>query len=424
MRVIKKSISIMLALALTLSLTSVTALADEGEITTWAQLKGAIDSAADGDTITLTQDITAGPDDELLIVSGKSITLNLNGCKLDRGRTSSDVNGHVIEVYSDGALCLYDSSFGGTVTGGWANNGGGICNYGTLEVEFVTISGNRSVSTGGGIVNHGMLTLTDVTIEDNITEGSGGGVWSDGPVIMNSGVFQRNKAANGSGGAILSRKSLSIASGEFKENSVTGAGGAIWSDGTAAISTATFENNTGAINGGAIANHGTMTLTNCYIANNSASAAGGAVFSGNNGNFEVNAKLTVRSGKIIENSAPLGGGIYVESDTVILEDTDVWDNTANEKGGGVYVSASLSDNILMNPDSKGKLEASGSSISYNTAANGGGIYITQQYMELGEDNGYRFCMGSADLTDSSVSENKASVDGGGIVNYGELMLSN
>ena len=67
-------------------------------------------------------------------------TLDLNGNTLSRNLSSIDPNGHVIEVYNDGTLTVKDSGKDGKIKGGRANNGGGICNYGTLYFQGGTIT--------------------------------------------------------------------------------------------------------------------------------------------------------------------------------------------------------------------------------------------------------------------------------------------
>ena len=53
-------------LIIALCVMSATAYADDGDITSWAQLQAAIDAAATGETITLTEDLTATSEDTML----------------------------------------------------------------------------------------------------------------------------------------------------------------------------------------------------------------------------------------------------------------------------------------------------------------------------------------------------------------------
>ena len=108
-------------------------------IATWAELQSVLNA---GGTVTLTRDITAGSDDTMLQVSG-TVTLDLNGHTLNRNRTTAHADGHVLIVNAGGKLTIRDSAGGGTITGGYANNGGGINNKGTLRIEGGAITGNR-----------------------------------------------------------------------------------------------------------------------------------------------------------------------------------------------------------------------------------------------------------------------------------------
>ena len=387
-------------------------------ITCWADLQNAIDNAGDGETIILIQDINAEPNDvQIKVKSGKNVILDLNGNTLNRKRTSSDSNGHVIQVYSGGTLTIKDSSANnaGTITGGWATNGGGINNQGTLIIQGGTFAGNQATN-GGAVFNYSELTITGGRFMNNQATYAGAiynTLYNNTKATMTveGGTFCGNMAV--SGGAILNHGTMTVERGTFDQNVITGGGGAIWTDGTATITEASITNNTGAINGGAIANHGRTMLNDCLIQGNTASAAGGAIFTGNNGDENANAKVTVTGGIIMENSAPLGGGIYIDSDTVELYGAAVMENTASDKGGGVYVngSRSISQGRLYTRDN--------AAIVRNTAGDGGGIYIAQGYEDL-----YLYT-GLAELRDTLVSENTTTVHGGGgITNYGYLILNN
>ncbi|MBR5043408.1 MAG: hypothetical protein IKX67_09260, partial [Bacteroidales bacterium] len=62
--------------------------------------------------------------------TSQTTTIDLNGHELFRTLVEADANGHVIEVHTRGDLTIKDSSVNksGCITGGKANNGGGICN--------------------------------------------------------------------------------------------------------------------------------------------------------------------------------------------------------------------------------------------------------------------------------------------------------
>ena len=104
--------------------------------------------------IALTQNYTAGADDDRLKVNG-SVTIDLNGYTINRNLSSRKKNGHVIEVFGGGTLTIKDSSFEGSgkITGGWPDRGGGIYvnKNASLTIESGSISGNHSAKAGGGI---------------------------------------------------------------------------------------------------------------------------------------------------------------------------------------------------------------------------------------------------------------------------------
>ena len=83
------------------------------------------------------------------------ISINLNGHKLsrhlDKAAEHADA-GSVLVVNEGCRLRLYDTTGGGTISGGWGIEGGGITNYGTLQIDDgVTICDNKASVAGGGI---------------------------------------------------------------------------------------------------------------------------------------------------------------------------------------------------------------------------------------------------------------------------------
>ena len=83
----------------------------------------------------------------------RKVTINLNDFGLYRNLDAADTDVHIIEVYENGDLTLVSGTYKmGHLQGGFANNGGGICNYGKVTLEAVNIqncSTNTSDARGG-----------------------------------------------------------------------------------------------------------------------------------------------------------------------------------------------------------------------------------------------------------------------------------
>ena len=150
-----------------------------------SELNGAI---ADGAYIIFANDIPVNAYVKIGQSSTQTVTIDMAGHTLQRtGLASADANGHVIEVFANGNLTL----LGGTLTGGWANNGGGICNYGTLSASDITITGCKAAEKGGGIFNNGMLSLSGtVSITGNTVNAGheGGGIYNNGTLNMEGNI--------------------------------------------------------------------------------------------------------------------------------------------------------------------------------------------------------------------------------------------
>ncbi|MEH2244442.1 beta strand repeat-containing protein [Nostoc sp.] len=152
--------------------------------------------------------------------------------------------------------------------------------------------------------------------------------------------------------------------------------------------------NTAASSGGGINNKGTLKLTNTNVSGNTATSNGGGI--ANQG------ILSLTKSSVFDNTATSsGGGIYSEG-ILNLTKSSVYNNTTTSIGGGIY--------------SEGDFKLTNSIVSNNTANNGAGIYN-------GGDE-IPFNVGTATLTNSTVSGNKALEDGGGIYNFSNLSIIN
>lgn len=176
------------------------------QVNDWAKLKTAM---AEGGYIKLTDDCTdPSPvsDSYLVVQSGKTVTLILNGKTIDRGlgnNTEGITDGLVIK--NEGTLTINGS---GTITGGNSlGEGGGIYNKGTLNLNNVNVTNNKSAQHGGGIRDkNGVLNITGGSITGNISSynngnyGLGGGIFVSGSLSITGVVIQNNSCGNTGGG--------------------------------------------------------------------------------------------------------------------------------------------------------------------------------------------------------------------------------
>lgn len=186
---------------------------------------------------------------------------------------------------------------------------------GTLRVQGIFITGATTTTPseeGAGIQNAGSLELNRVTLSGNTaTGGNGGGLanTATGHASVVLSLISSNKATftggpTGAGGGILNRGDLTLSRSRIIANDAGDGGGGIDTLGANARSNivqSTIENNTGdTIGGGGIFNSGTTSLTRTLVTRNKATGAGGQ-----------------------------GGGIYKFSGTVTLANSSVIANDPN-----------------------------------------------------------------------------------------------
>ena len=92
----------------------------QADASTWAALQEAIDQAENNAVLTLTNDVTALPEDSrLTIATDKCVTLDLNGYALNRNLPEyRAINGSALYVQKDAILTILNSGGeGGVITG-------------------------------------------------------------------------------------------------------------------------------------------------------------------------------------------------------------------------------------------------------------------------------------------------------------------
>ena len=174
--------------------------------------------------------------------------------------------------------------YGITITGGkTSDNGGGICNFGTLTVTNCMISGNTTLSYGGGIYNENgsLLMVMNSTISGNSAvgangSGSGGGIYNNSCIVsvMNS-TIAGNSAASSGGGICSYNSELIVVNSTFAGNSAFSGGGLFCSSMLLTVVNSTITGNSAQVSGGGIYNRYAKTkLYNTIIAKNSSDISG------------------------------------------------------------------------------------------------------------------------------------------------------
>lgn len=174
-------------------------------INAWNTLQEEIYSAEDGDTLTLTENVTADSRDVALVFpADRGLTLDLNGHTIDRALTSAIADGSAIIVR--GMLTVTDSASGGVITGGCTTgSGGGISMEANAMVtlEGGTVTGNTA-KYGGGV---NLTSFADLTVDGGVISGNtatnhGAGVYleTDTFLTLASGSISNNTAARNGGG--------------------------------------------------------------------------------------------------------------------------------------------------------------------------------------------------------------------------------
>lgn len=256
----------------------------------------------------------------LTVPEQTEVQVFMNGCSIDRGLTSAVDSGEVFLVRSNSSLKLHGTDNEdpvtkttiSKVTGGYNNNGGGgihIQTGASVYLYGVTVTGNATSERSGG----GGVRL----------QGDGSCLYMD-PFSAVEG----NSAPNGDGGGVSMRgKGAKIEGGSVKNNTAGESGGGISTHAeSCTIASVTVTGNTvgnGKKGGGIYMAEGSgCAVFGCTVKKNTVpnGNGGGIYVDGNGGSLAYSV--------IQENTAMLGGGVYVDvGDTLALSgDLTVKDN--------------------------------------------------------------------------------------------------
>ena len=339
---------------------------DNDAASAWARLQQRIYEAGYGEVITLDSDAVAGPGEGYLQVpSDKRITLVLNGWYLDRAMTQVSDNGIVLAVWGDLEICGP-----GFITGGWTSNGGGgifVGDGGSVVLNNTTVSGNKADHGGGVWVSPGgRFTMNSGTITQNTAE-SGGGVCVSGcsgydAFTMQGGEISDNSATRG-GGLMTVDSGLALEGGSVFRNEADFGGGAFLAGSSyCRLKGGRVEYNKAANYGGGVCLDGgdnppQLEIGLGVILSNDAKLGGGVCAFGGT--------VWMDGGSISGNRSTDAGGVFLQNARMELSKGSLFENTANNQGGGAVV------------DKGGTLVMQGGGISNNDASTGGGVMVAK-----------------------------------------------
>ena len=253
-----------------------------------------------------------------------------------------------------GSVTVSDSTISGggvaaifgtaTVSDSTISGGGVAASYGTATVSHSAISGNM----GDGIsIYQGSVSVSGSTISGNTGDGIDGNPWS--------GITVANSTISGNGFGIEAVFGFSLSDTTISGNR----GGGI----SAMYGPLNVTDSAVSDNGGA-----GITMSGCYVPGPCALTVSGSTVIDNSGDgIDAASIATVSASSILGNAGVglrAGFGALVSASTV-----------SDNRGGGLYVDGGRAGPDLQPGQAGGDIEVSGSTISGNTAPDGGGMYI-------------------------------------------------
>lgn len=283
--------------------------------TNYDTLEAAINAAAAGDTIQITNDYTVTAAIEI----SKKLTITsatATACTISRG--SSNTAGAVFNITVAGDLTLTNITVDGKeISASLAL----VENYGTFTLSAnAALTKGKNTAQAGGLDNQSGGIATIYGTVSYCTGKNGGGI------------------RNYSGGTLYIKDDAKI-----KNNTATSNGGGVHQSGTMEIGTATFENNTATGYSGAIhfGTDGSETINGTVFTGNTAgtgSSAGGGVAYLSGGRSVTMQNITVTGSG--NTDAGYGGAFRIggSSATLTLQGTNLFQNLKATNGGVLYIN--------------------------------------------------------------------------------------
>ena len=179
----------------------------------------------------------ANADDEIIVAPGtyfesidfigKAVALRSSGGALATIIDGTGTNGSVVQcVNNEGPDTVLE---GFTITGGNANNGGGMYNLGTSPTIIDSIfTGNTAADRGGGMYNRaGAPTISGSVFTQNSSGAMGGGMFNiDGALsVISDSLFTQNTSGKGGGMRNYVNAHVTVTNSVFSYNIANEEGG-------------------------------------------------------------------------------------------------------------------------------------------------------------------------------------------------------
>lgn len=369
--------------------------------------------------------------------SSQGCSFTMNGGTIDNSQDNS--SHYVFKQDNGGALSMIDEDATAIITAGSIygcnarGKGGAIyMQGGKFHMTGGTIGSsakpNKAASDGGGVyidIADNPAKKSEFKMESasegskcsiiyNQSGGDGGAVYvADGTVTVKKGIIAHNTANGNGGGAYVASGTVSVADGDISSNkAITGNGGGVYTTSNVDVTgTSKINDNTSALSGGGVyvqavpgqdvvvnitssstaceingntangshastcgggglyLSSGTVNLTNATVDKNKAvDGLGGGIYVGSG-------TINVQSGSSSNNEAYDGGGLYAGGGTISFNrGGKISHNTVTHNGGGVFGSCA---NITFEGEHGDVSVKEYAEISFNTAMNGAGIYMTR-----------------------------------------------
>lgn len=295
--------------------------------TFYTSLADAINNAKDDDVIimlksSLEQNMTLNKSSD---ESTKTVTIKISEDATESIYIKKIESGNLFTISSGCTLTILGSSNYRLIIDGnnVSQTGALVAVAGVLNAQYADFVNSVNLSNGGAIISlSGNITLTNCTIENNQAQ-SGAGIYVD---------YAQTKVV---------------------------------------LNNVTIANNTALSHGSAIASKGNVTIENCQIHNNYASQ-NGTIYNYNGG------IVYLRNSLVDDNNANNGGALYLDGYTEIYS-SSLYNNTAKTNGGAIYYSTTVGVR---------KVKIENSNIYSNLAENGNSIFVNSGTMELKLTNIY------------------------------------